>query len=288
MALKPLKTLVIVGPTASGKTKLAIEKALEYSERKPEILSADARQVYRYFDLGTGKIKPEEMQGIPHHGIDIVEPTDKFTLYHWQKYAWTTLNSIQERGGSVIIVGGTGLYVSALLKKYAVQPEAELAPDKADFLAQASHEQLLQALDEEIFKLKSSEKIVIDRANRRRVERFLTKLWTANLLLPASENINFPELETDIVFLDPARENLYDSINARVKGFFDQGLVEEVQSLLQRFPESAAPFSGIGYAETLKHIKGEISLKQAIEHTQQASRNYAKRQLTWFRNWGLT
>ena len=263
------KIIVIVGPTAVGKTALAIEVAQRFNG---EVISGDSQQVYRTLDIGTAKASPEEQAAAPHHLIDVREVTETYSAYDFVKEASQAIEEIQGRGHLPIIAGGTGLYVQSLLEGY------HLGGDVAHEDILAYRESLSPLTDEELFELVAKEGMEIPQINRRRAMRALEIAHFCQDL----ENQS-PAYEPYIICLDDDRQALYDRINRRVDLMVEQGLLEEAQWLYDNHPEVQAA-KGIGYKELFPYFKGEQSLEEALEQLKQNTRRFAKRQLTWFRN----
>jgi len=258
--------IVIVGPTASGKTKLSIELAKKFDA---EIINADAMQVYKGLDIATAKIKEEEKEGIPHHLFDICEVEDNFSVYDYQKLGREKIEELKSKNKNIIIVGGTGLYIKALLYDYEFKEE-EIVHDFSEF----SNEGLT-------LKIKQiDENISIDFNNRRRLERTLAKLL---------DNSNFEKkgntmlYDFTIIGLTAPREKIYEKINKRVLDMFEDGLILEARKNY-KYKDCKAIKTCIGYKELFKYFESEISLSDATELIQKNSRHYAKRQYTFFNN----
>lgn len=259
--------IVITGPTGVGKTKMSIELAKRIDA---EIINADSMQVYKDLNIGTAKITEKEKEGIPHHLFDIVEPTNMYTVYDYQKDARDIINDVLSRGKKVIIVGGTGLYIKALLYDYKFVKE-----DKTYDFSKMSNEEILDKINS--YNLD----INLHINNRKRLERVLTKLY----------NNNMQTEKTDIVLYDfvaigltTTRDNLYKIIDNRVDKMIEDGLIDEVEELYKKNIHSKAINTGIGYKELYKYFDKEISLDEAISLIKKNSRHYAKRQYTFFNN----
>ena len=267
----------IVGPTASGKTDLALALARIWPV---EFLVADSRQVYRGMDIGTAKPDAVAQAAVPHHLLDLVDPDEPFTVAHWVERARSLLPEIGRRGRIPMLLGGTGLYVSALLDghDYASQPSvsgvrARLTEAlEADGLAPFADR--LRTVDPE-----AAERT--DLHNPRRVLRALERFETAGGgVAPASEPFG---RRIALLGINRPREMLYRRINQRARRLFATGLLDEVRALLDAgYGPELRPMSGHGYREAERHLAGEWSLDEAIEMTARRTRQYAKRQLTWF------
>ena len=273
--MKP-KVIAIVGPTASGKTSMSIELAKQIDS---EIISADSRLVYKGFDIASAKPTIEERQGIPHYLIDVVEPEFDYSAGNYYDDAKQTIYEILAKGKTPIVVGGTGLYFKILLENY------NLPRVKANY---ELREQLnLREKDDLLEELKQLDKITYERlfdSNKRRIVRALEIIKV--LGKPISEMDIEKEPEFDVEWKIPkmeSREWLYDRINKRVDIMVEQGLIDETKYLLKKHGRIKNFVCTIGYQEILSYLDGECSLDEALDKLKQHSRNYAKRQLTWFR-----
>lgn len=259
--------IVIVGPTGVGKTKLSIELAKKLNA---EIINADSMQVYKELNIGTAKITDEEKEKIPHYLFDIVKPTDMYTVYDYQKDARKVIDNILSRGKRVIIVGGTGLYIKALLYDYEFQAE-----NKTYDFSNMSNTELLDKINS--YNLD----INIHINNRKRLERTLTRLLNNNINANKSNTKLYDFLT---VGLTASREKLYKIIDDRVDRMIDNGLVDEVKSFYDRGIRSKAINTCIGYKELYLYFDGKLELEDAINLIKKNSRHYAKRQYTFFNN----
>ncbi len=258
--------LVIVGPTGVGKTRMSIELAKIYDG---EIVNADSMQVYKNLDVGTAKATLEERQGIVHHLLDIKEVTDDYTVYDYQRDARRVVDDILKRGKVPIIVGGTGLYIKALLYDYHFFKY----PNKNNY-DNLSNEELVK-------KINSYQKdIEYDQYNRRRLVSILNKLeqgWE-----PKKEELKLIYDDVYFIGLTTDREKLYDIINKRFDKMI-KPLIEEVKPYYLKHIESKALKTGIGYKELEGYFNKEKTLEEVVEECKKNSRNYAKRQYTWFK-----
>ena len=259
--------IVITGPTGVGKTKMSIELAKRIDA---EIINADSMQVYKDLNIGTAKITEKEKEGIPHHLFDIVEPTNMYTVYDYQKDARDIINDVLSRGKKVIIVGGTGLYIKALLYDYKFIKE-----DKTYDFSKMSNEEILDKINS--YNLD----INLHINNRKRLERVLTKLYNNNMQTEKTETVLYDFVA---IGLTTTRDNLYKIIDNRVDKMIEDGLIDEVEELYKKNIHSKAINTGIGYKELYKYFDKEISLDEAISLIKKNSRHYAKRQYTFFNN----
>lgn len=264
------KVIVIVGPTAIGKTKLSIELAKRLDG---EIINADSTQIYKGLDIATAKITKDEMEGVPHHLIDIKEITEDYTVYHYQQDARKKIDEILKRKKIPIMVGGTGLYIKAALYDYQFYPETK----KYNY-EKYSNDELYQML------LEIDSNTKIHKNNRKRVERALDYYFNNQEALSQKKNSN--QLLYDAIFigLTTERKKLYERINKRVNEMMDMGLLEEAKKIYDLNIRTKAVMTPIGYKELFDYFDGNKTLEESILLIKQRSRNYAKRQYTWFNN----
>jgi len=266
----------VVGPTASGKSDLA----LAIAERMPvEILVADSRQVYRGLDIGTAKPDSAARARVPHHLVDLVDPDEPFTVARWVARARTLLPEVAARARTPLLVGGAGLYVAALVDGHdhgSQVPDARFRASLLDELHTAGLDALVDRLASDSPQIAAS----IDRSNPRRVIRALERLAGG-----AGEPTAVAYAgHVALLGLQRPREVLYRRIEERARWLFENGLLDEVRALLRAgFGPDLRPMTGHGYAEAMHHVAGEWTLARAIEVTARRTRQYAKRQLTWFR-----
>lgn len=274
---------ILIGPTAIGKTDLSIDLAKKFNA---EIISADSMQIYKYMDIGTAKVTKDEVRGIPHHIIDNVYPDEEYTVSNYQKDASELIKDINLRNKLPMVVGGTGLYINSLVYNLNF---AKVAPDeeyRAELEGLADkygdtylHERLVEV------DIKSSDSISIN--DRKRIIRAL-EIYKVTGKTMSEHNENFRK-EVDkynlaMVCLNMDRSKLYDRINRRVDIMIEEGLVDEVKDILAKgYHKDLVSLKGIGYKEIIMYLEDDITLEDAIEKIKQGSRNYAKRQLTWFR-----
>ncbi len=276
------KLVVIIGPTAVGKTKLSIELAKQYNG---EIISGDSMQIYRGMDIGTAKIRQEEMEGIPHHLIDIRNPDQDFSAAEFQELVREKIAEIALRNKLPIIVGGTGLYIQAAIYDYHFS-EAPSNPDYRKNLEKRAEKEGNQVLHDELVRIDPQSASEIHPNNVRRVIRALEIFHCTGKTKEETQANQSPELlyDTALIGLTMERDQLYERINRRVDIMVEEGLLEEVQSLYNRGLRECQSIQAIGYKEIYQYLDGHISLLDAIDMLKQNSRRYAKRQLTWFRN----
>jgi tRNA dimethylallyltransferase len=280
----PTRPLVIVGPTASGKTALSLDVARRLGG---EIISMDSRQVYRGMDIGTAKVSADQRLQVPHHGLDLVEPSERFGAGEFARRSRAWIHEITARGRVPMLVGGTGFFLRALT--HPIFQEPELDPERRrklqQFLEGLETEQLhawLAALDP------SSAARLQSWGGRQRLVRGLElPLLTGRPLSwwHRSAPSEAPPIRPVVVMLDIPRDQLYRAINSRVDEMSEAGLVEEVSNLVAAGYRDADPgMNATGYAELLPHLRGERTLEEALDLIRKNTRAYARRQLTWFRH----
>ena len=276
------KIICVVGPTASGKTALAVELA---KFTNGEVVSCDSMQIYRRLNIGTAKPTAEEMQGIPHHMIDICEPDEPFSVGRYVEMATPIVEDILRRGKTCIIAGGTGLYVDNLIKG------GEFAPTPATGCRERLEERLqTEGLEVLAAELQKIDPVALQKSqnNPRRILRAL-EVWqetgetiTAHNERTAAIAPKFDPLWIGTDYVN--RQDLYDRIDLRVELMVRDGLLEEIREVLSSgIPEKATAMQAIGYKEFIDAMAGRSTMAQAIAQVQQSSRRYAKRQQTWFR-----
>ena len=277
------KIICIAGPTASGKTALAVELAKAVNG---EVVSCDSMQIYRYMDIGTAKPTNEEMQGIPHHMLDVVDPNEDFSVSRYCEMATPIVDDIISRGKTAIIAGGTGLYMDALIKgnDFAPFPSTGMREKlelQADEMGMEYMHSLLESIDPD-----ASQRLHLK--DRKRILRALEVYYETGETI-TQHNLktqSIPPRYQPIWFAleDTDRQDLYNRIDLRVEKMLDAGLLDEIHNLLSRgIPKKCTAMQAIGYKEYIDAIDGKCSVSEATALVQQASRHYAKRQLTWFR-----
>lgn len=274
------KVLVIAGPTGVGKTALSIHLAQRF---QGEIISGDSMQIYRGLDIGTAKVTAAEAQGVPHYLIDIKDPSESFSVAEFQRLAREKIDEITSRGKLPMIVGGTGLYIQALLYDYDLGGASEsgnqaLREHYAAFATEQGNQALWELLQEK--DPQAAAKIHFN--NQRKVIRALEVLERTGRSILAPENEPQKRYDDFLIGLTTERSLLYQRINERVEQMFAAGLEKEAATL-RDLPDSQAA-KGIGYREFFSYFAGEEDLTTVKEAIKQDSRRYAKRQLTWFRN----
>lgn len=281
MEKQPL--IVLTGPTAVGKTKLSIELAKAVGG---EIISADSMQVYRYMDIGSAKIKKDEMQGIPHHLIDVLDPTEDFNVVIFQDKCKKCIEEIQSRGHIPILAGGTGFYIQAVLKDIDfTENEEDTTYRKA--LEKLAEENGPKVLHQMLMEADPKSARAIHSNN---IKRTIRALEFYHLTGQRISEHNEQEKEKGSAYrscyfvLNDERDRLYERIDRRVDEMMEEGLVEEVKRLKEKgCHKGQVSMQGLGYKEILSFLEGEISLEEAVYLIKRDTRHFAKRQLTWFR-----
>ena len=278
---KPL--VILTGPTSVGKTSLSISLAHEIGG---EIISADSMQVYRGMDIGTAKITEEEMDGIPHYLVDILEPDQPFNVVEFQRMAKEAMNRIYSHGKIPILVGGTGFYIQALVYDidFSEHPEKEDYRRKLTLLAEERGKQYLHSMLEEVDPEYAAS---VHYNNVKKVIRALEYHKETGGKLSA-HNREQQERTSPYRFaylvLNQDRELLYQRINQRVDQMMEQGLLQEVRQLSERgFTPNLVSMQGLGYKEFFEYFNGNLSLDEVVDRIKMETRRFAKRQLTWFR-----
>jgi tRNA dimethylallyltransferase len=272
--------IAIVGPTAVGKTALALRLADELSV---EVVSADSRQVYRYMDIGTAKPTAQERQRVKHHLLDIVDPDESFTLVQYQQLAYAAIDDVQHRGRIPLLVGGTGLYVKAVLEGLnipRVEPDQELR-EQLHAEAEAEGYEVLHNRLRELDPVAAER---IDARNVRRVVRALEVCYRVGKPVSSLQNVSPPPYHILRIGLTMPRDQLYQRIDERVDRMLAAGLVEEVCSLVQRgYGYDVPAMSGLGYRQIGMYLRGEVSLEEAVALIKRHTRRFVRQQANWFR-----
>ncbi|MFT8349956.1 tRNA (adenosine(37)-N6)-dimethylallyltransferase MiaA [Clostridium saccharoperbutylacetonicum] len=277
------KLLVIGGPTAVGKTELSIKLAKKLNG---EIISADSMQIYKYMDIGSAKVTIEEMDGIKHHLIDVIEPDTPFSVADFKEYGEAALNSIILNHKFPIISGGTGLYINSLTCNMTFT-ESEKDDDYRQYLEDLATEKGNEYIHEMLNDIDPMSYKEIHANNRKRVIRALEVYKLTNKPFSSyNAGSDFYNSNYDVFYyvLTMDRQRLYERINKRVDIMMGKGLLEECIRLKEMgYTSDIQSMQGIGYKELLYHLEGKLSLCESVDMIKQGSRNYAKRQLTWFR-----
>lgn len=270
--MEKIPLIVIVGPTAVGKTSLSIELAKEFD---CEIISIDSVQIYKKFDIGSAKVKKEEMNGVVHHLIDELEPFDTCSVYDFQKLARKKIEEIHGRGKMPLLIGGTGFYINAVLNNYEF---TDLEEKNYDIDVDMAREYLKENYPDTYN--------AIDIDNHRRVINAYNYVMNEKKSVTTNNNGDtvLDCYNPFLIVLNTEREVLYNRINKRVELMFEEGLEQEVRGIIDEYGMELQALGAIGYKEMIPYIKGNVSKEDTIAAISQNSRRYAKRQLTWFRN----
>lgn len=280
--MKP-KVIVIVGPTASGKTALSIELAKKIDG---EIISCDSMQIYKDMNIGSAKPTIEEMQGIKHYMIDIAEPTERFSVAEYKKRSEEAIEKILQKGKVPIIVGGTGLYANSLI--YNIEYNEIILDEeyRKNLMKIAETEVGLATLYE---KARSIDPVAMEKISSNDKKRIIRVLEIKHSTgknkteLELESRKNEVKYEYKVFAINMPREILYDRINKRVDIMIENGLIDEVENIIEKYKEFPTAMQAIGYKEIVMYLKGELTKQEAIEKIKQESRRYAKRQITWFK-----
>jgi tRNA dimethylallyltransferase len=279
--LPDFPSIAITGPTGSGKSELALRVAERFGG---EIVNCDSVQIFRYFDIGSAKLPVTERRGIPHHLIDVADPSEVFTAGEFARRGRVVMGEVAERGRLPVIAGGTGFYLRALIEGLAPGPERDEALRQRLTAREQARtgtvHRILQRLDP-----KTAERIHPNDLPKtmRAVEICLSARRKASEVMEGGRNalLGFRILK---IGLFPDREELYKRLEARMERIFEAGLIEEVRAILARgYPPESKPFESIGYRQALQVVQGELSPRDALFYGRRATRQYAKRQMTWFR-----
>ncbi len=280
--MKPT-VIVIAGPTASGKTALSIKLAKELNG---EIISCDSMQIYKEMDIGTAKVTKEEADGIKHYLIDIVSPNERYTVSNFKKDSKNAIKEILNKGKMPIIVGGTGLYVDSLIYEIEYQDMDFDIDYRNELMEKAETEEGLKELYEKAKVIDSKAMEKISSNDKKRIIRVLEiykatgKTKTELEILSRQKEVEY-NYKVFVVNMD--REKLYSRIDKRVDIMIENGLVEEVRNIYNKYNEFPTAMQGLGYKEVVEYLQGKINKEEMIEKIKKESRHYAKRQLTWFR-----
>ena len=279
--MKPI-VYVIGGPTASGKSKLAVELAKKVNG---EIISADSMQIYKEMNIGTAKVNKEEMQGVQHYLVDFVSPDERYSVSNFKKDAEKAIEEILEKGKTPIVVGGTGLYIDSLIYGIEFQNE-EVDLEYREKLNKIADEKGLESLYKKAQEIDPEAMKKISINDRKRIIRVLEiyhktgKTKTEQELQSRKNEVRY-EYKVFAITMD--REKLYERIEKRVDFMIEQGLIEEVKQILEKYHTFPTAMQGLGYKEVVEYLEGSCTKEEMIEKIKKETRHYAKRQLTWFR-----
>ena len=273
------KLIAIIGPTAIGKSSLAVKLALKYNG---EIINADSRQIYRYMNIGTAKPSTAELQSIQHHLIDIISPDEPFSLSLYQNQCISKIKEINGRGHIPFLVGGSGLYIWSILENWNIP---EIPPDNEYRLKmeERAREEGYKKLYEELQRLDPQASLKIMPTNVRRVIRALEIYHTSGKKASSLQKKNNPDFSFLIIGLTTNRKDLYKIIDNRVDRMIDMGLLDEVKTLLKKGYDANLPsMSGIGYKQICLYLDNHISLDTAISQIKTDTHRFARKQYAWF------
>lgn len=280
--MEKAKVIVICGPTASGKTTLAVELAKKING---QIVSADSMQIYKDMSIGTAKPSVEEMQGIKHYLIDCVSPNERYSVADFKKDAKNAIKEIIKTGKVPIVAGGTGLYLDSLI--YEIEyPNIEFDKEYRNLLEERAEKEGLGQLYSEAMKIDPEATRKINPNDKKRITRVL-EIYHATGKTKTEQEVdsrkNEPEFDYKVYAINWEREELYNRINKRVDLMIEAGLIEEVKSLIDKYSEFPTAMQGLGYKEVVQYLEGKYTKEEMTEKIKQETRRYAKRQLTWFR-----
>jgi len=274
--------IVICGPTASGKTALSIELAKRING---EIVSADSMQIYKDMDIGSSKVTPDEMQGINHYLIDCVLPSQRYSVANYKQDAKNAIQDIIKKGKTPIVVGGTGLYIDALIYEIEYK-DIKINEEYRKELEKIRDEQGLEVLYKKALEIDPKAMEKISSNDFKRITRIL-EIYEATGKTKTEQEAESRKNEVSynykVFAINYDREKLYERINKRVDIMIEKGLIQEVKNLLQKYSEFPTAMQGLGYKEVKLYFDGELTREEMIEKIKQESRRYAKRQFTWFR-----
>jgi tRNA dimethylallyltransferase len=277
------KLIIVTGPTAVGKTSISISLAKRLNG---EIISADSMQIYKYMDIGTAKVTEREMEGVQHHLVDFVKPDEQFTVADFKENATKLIQSLNKNNKLPIVTGGTGLYINSLvyeLNFVDVPPNQTLRDELEAFAKERGNCALLD-------KLRSIDPVAADKYTENDIQRIVRAIEITTISGKTYDdygsNFRVPNdsFEAVMYCLNMDRQKLYERIDQRVDMMIQQGLFEEVQRLMDKgYGKDLVSMKAIGYKEVMEYLEGKESYENTVEKIKKLSRNYAKRQLTWFR-----
>lgn len=277
------KVIVIAGPTASGKTALAVELAKKING---EVISCDSMQIYKDMSIGTAKPTVEEMDGVPHYLIDFVSPDERYSVADFKRDAEEKIEYVLSRGKVPILCGGTGLYIDTLVLGIDY-PEIELDQEYRDeLMKKAESEEGLKELYEEAKNIDPEAMEKISENDKKRITRVLELYKATGKTKTELEKIsrsNGVKYDYRVFAITMDREKLYDRINRRVDIMIEQGLIDEVRNVIEKYDKFPTAMQGLGYKEVVEYFDGKLTKQEMIDKIKQETRRYAKRQLTWFR-----
>ena len=274
--------IVIGGPTASGKTGLSVELAKRING---QIVSVDSMQIYKEMDIGTAKVTKEEMQGIKHYMIDIVSPDKRYSVAEFKVDAENAIEEIIRNGYTPIVVGGTGLYINSLI--YNINyPDLEFDKEYREYLEEKVQTEGLEKLYEQAKKIDEEAVAKISPNDKKRILRILEIYNQTGKTKTELERISReepPKYNYKVYAINYERSKLYDRINLRVDKMLEEGLVQEVRNIKEKYKEFPTAMQGLGYKEVVQYLENRCTYNEMVEKIKQESRRYAKRQITWFK-----
>lgn len=279
--MKP-KVIVICGPTASGKTALSIEIAKQING---EIISADSMQIYKYMDIGSAKVTLEEMQGIKHYMLDVVEPNKRYSVAEYKLEAEKCIEEILSKNKTPIVIGGTGLYIDALI--YGIEfSDIKIDEEYRKYLDNLCEKEGLEKLYKMAVEIDPQAMKIISNNDKKRIMRVL-EIYHETGKTKTEQEIesrkNEVKYDYKVFAINWDREKLYERINKRVDIMIEQGLIQEVKDLLNKYENMPTAIQGLGYKEVKEYLDGDLTKEEMIEKLKMETRRYAKRQFTWFK-----
>ncbi len=279
--MKP-KVIVICGPTASGKTALSIELAKQING---EIISADSMQIYKYMDIGSAKVTLEEMQGIKHYMLDVVEPNKRYSVAEYKLEAEKCIEEILSKNKTPIVIGGTGLYIDALI--YGIEfSDIKIDEEYRKYLNNLCEKEGLEKLYNMAVEIDPQAMKIISNNDKKRIMRVLEIYYETGKTKTEQEiesRKNEVKYDYKVFAINWDREKLYERINKRVDIMIEQGLIQEVKDLLNKYENMPTAIQGLGYKEVKEYLDGDLTKEEMIEKLKMETRRYAKRQFTWFK-----
>jgi len=272
--------IVICGPTGSGKSSLALRLAKKYSN--VEIISADSRAIYKGMDIGTAKTLPKNNNGILHHMIDIVNPNQKFTVALFKEQATKIIKKIHQHKGIPFLVGGTGLYISAIVDNLTI-PKVKPDEKMRAKIEKEINNKGLNFVWQRLLAIDPQAQNFVQKENPRRVIRALEVCLKTGQPFSQLRTKSQPEFETLQIGLKTERTKLYSQINQRVEQMIENGLLEEIEGLIKKYSPSSPGLNSIAYQEIILYLQNKITLQEAIDLIKKNTRHYARRQITWFK-----
>lgn len=278
---KPL-VIILCGPTASGKTSFSIELAKQI---QGEIVSADSMQIYQEMDIGTAKVTEEEKQNIPHYMIDIIKPNERYSVAEYKEEATKAIENILAKGKVPIVVGGTGLYINSLLYNITY-PQLDFDKAYRTELETRVEKEGLESLYQEACHIDQEAMQKISQNDKKRILRVIEIYHQTGKTKTELEKESRKEkspFNFHVYVLSRDREELYQRINLRVDKMIQDGLIEEVRRIKEKYQEFPTAMQGLGYKEVVSYLQGNMTKEEMVETIKKESRRYAKRQITWFK-----